>query len=327
MLEVAKQRAGLLLGPNRTTTQQNLSMHSIILVNPHASGGRARKLQPHILQWCQRQNETNIVREPVQVTMPESIREALQLLEKLPCPSRVIIVGGDGTLNQMLPGLLKAHHEVGLVPYGSGNDCARAWGLHRMSWQQALAHALNGTASGIDIGRVALDHKADRFFHSSLALGFDASVGNRALAGPKFLRGLMRYLLATFRELAFLNNWPLKVEIDGQLVHEGPCLLSSALNTPTYGGGMPAVPHASINDGQLNVLIGGTFNRLQTLLMLPRLLIGKHLGHPRIQCHAFLKAIMTCDASVPVAADGETLGFAKHVQIECIAKALNVVKI
>jgi diacylglycerol kinase family enzyme len=212
------------------------------------------------------------------------------------------------------------------VPYGSGNDCARAWGLHRLSWQQALAHALHARSSSIDVGRIELEKKAIHYFHSSLAVGFDASVGNRALAGPQFLRGLPRYLLATLRELAHLKNWYLKVEVDGLLIYEGPTLLASALNTPTYGGGMPAVPHALINDGQLNLLVGGRFNRLQTLLMLPRLLIGKHLGHPRIQCHACSNATIGNASLVPVAADGETLGFAAHIEVTCIPNALQVVK-
>jgi diacylglycerol kinase family enzyme len=89
---------------------------------------------------------------------------------------------------------------------------------------------------------------------------------------------------------------------------------------------MPAVPHAKIDDGELNLLIGGTFNRLQTLLMLPRLLIGKHLGHPRIQCHAFSNATLHCATLVPVAADGETLGFAHRIDVECLPKSLQVVK-
>jgi diacylglycerol kinase (ATP) len=237
-----------------------------------------------------------------------------------------VVVGGDGTLNQMLPALLHGGHEVGLVPFGSGNDCARAWGLHRMSWQQALTHALNARSSAIDLGRLELDKKTVHYFHSSMAVGFDASVGHRALTGPKFLRGLPRYLLATLRELAHLKNWYLKVEVDGLLIYEGPTLLASALNTPTYGGGMPAVPHALINDGQLNLLVGGRFNRLQTLLMLPRLLIGKHLGHPRIQCQACSNASISNATLVPVAADGETLGFAAHVQVTCLPKALQVVK-
>jgi diacylglycerol kinase family enzyme len=238
----------------------------------------------------------------------------------------VVVVGGDGTLNQILPTLLHGGHEVGLVPFGSGNDCARAWGLHRLSWQQALAHALHARSSYIDVGRIELDNKVIRYFHSSLAVGFDASVGNRALTGPQFLRGLPRYLLATLRELAHLQNWYLKVEVDGLLKYEGPTLLASALNTPTYGGGMPAVPHALINDGQLNLLVGSRFNRLQTLWMLPLLLIGKHLGHPRIQCHACSNATISNASLVPVAADGETLGFAAHIQVTCLPNALQVVK-
>jgi diacylglycerol kinase family enzyme len=195
-----------------------------------------------------------------------------------------------------------------------------------MSWQQALAHALYSKSSAIDLGRIELDKKAIHYFHSSLAVGFDASVGHRALTGPKFLSGLPRYLLATVRELTNLKNWPLKVEVDGLLTHEGATLLASVLNTPTYGGGMPAVPHALINDGQLNLLVGGRFNRLQTLLMLPRLLIGKHLGHPRIQCHACSNASIGNTTLVPIAADGETLGFATHIQVTCLPKALQVVK-
>jgi diacylglycerol kinase family enzyme len=298
-------------------------MTPLILINPHAAGGRARKLNHPIHAWCQALPAQ--IQRP-QIAVPESIENALTLLSELPPHTRVVLVGGDGTLNQMLPALLHGGHEVGLVPYGSGNDCARAWGLHRMSWLQALTHALNATSSAIDVGRIELDKKTVHYFHSSLAIGFDASVGHRALTGPKFLRGLPRYLLATLRELAHLKNWYLKVEVDGLLIYEGPTLLASVLNTPTYGGGMPAVPHALINDGQLNLLVGGRFNRLQTLLMLPRLLIGKHLSHPRIQCHACSNASISNATLVPVAADGETLDFAAHIQVTCLSKALQVVK-
>ena len=235
-------------------------MTPLILINPRAAGGRARKLECPIQAWCEALPAQS---ERPQIVSPESIQDALMLISALPPRSRVVVVGGDGTLNQMLPALLQGDHEVGLVPSGSGNDCARAWGLNSMSWQQALAHALSATSSAIDLGRIKLDKKAIHYFHSSLAVGFDASVGHRALTGPKFLSGLPRYLLATFRELTNLKNWPLKVEADGLLTHEGATLLASVLNTPTYGGGMPAVPHALITDGQLNLLVGGRFNRFK----------------------------------------------------------------
>jgi len=298
-------------------------MNALILINPKAAGGRAKKLFPLI------QDHLNAHLGPVkhiQIEMPESIDAGLHLLAQTKPNTRVVIVGGDGTLNQVLPGLMYSAFEIGLVPYGSGNDCARAWGLHGMMWQEALQFALSGKAQAIDLGQVELAAGQTHFFHSSLAVGFDASVGNRALAGPKFLRGLPRYLLATFRELAHLRNWDMRISVDGVTAHQGTTLLGSTLNTPSYGGGMPAVPHALIDDGKLNLLMGGQFNRLQTLLMLPRLLMGLHLSHSRIKTEAFLRAEIKSSQELPIAADGESLGFSNQISIEVLPSALNVIR-
>lgn len=294
----------------------------LILVNPHSAGGSARHLFPTLNAWISSQT----LAMKLATVMSDSMTEAQRAIALQPMGTRVIVVGGDGTLNQMLPSLIQGQHVVGLVPYGSGNDCARAWGLQRMSWQEALAFAMTGQAQGIDIGRVELNQSRSIYFHSSLAVGFDASVGNRALSGPKYLRGLPRYLLATLRELHNLRNWPLHIQADGQLVHEGVCLLASSLNTSTYGAGMPAVPHALIDDGHLNLLLASQFNRLQTLLMLPRLLTGTHLSHARIKCTPFKSALIKSAANVRVAADGETLGDAHEIKLQVMPQALQVVK-
>jgi diacylglycerol kinase family enzyme len=298
-------------------------MNALILINPKAAGGRAQKLFPLI------QDHLNAHLGPVkhiQIEMPESIDAGLHLLAQTKPNTRVVIVGGEGTLNQMIPGLMYSAFEIGLVPYGSGNDCARAWGLHGMKWQEALQFALSGKAQVIDLGQVELAAGQTLFFHSSLTVGFDASVGNRALAGPKFLRGLPRYLLATFRELAHLRNWDMRISVDGVTAHQGTTLLGSTLNTPSYGGGMPAVPHALIDDGKLNLLMGGQFNRFQTLLMLPRLLMGLHLSHSRIKTEAFLRAEINSSQALPIAADGESLGFSNQISIEVLPSALNVIR-
>ncbi len=299
-------------------------MKNIILLNPYAAGGRARKLLPLIQKWCGSQSSLGV---DAAIVMPESIQAALDILKNSPPHSRIIVVGGDGTLNQMLPGLMQGNFQVGLVPYGSGNDCARAWGLDKMHWQEALAFALKAVTKPTDVGQVKLPDQSVHYFHSSLALGFDASVGNKALEGPKFLTGLLRYLVATFRELSALNNWPVRIAVDGQNLTEGTCLLASTLNTRTYGGGMPAVPHAQIDDGQLNLLVAGQFNRLQTLLMLPRLLVGLHLGHSRIQTQSFKNADISSPTDLPIAADGETLGHTKLLSIQVLPGALHAVRI
>ena len=298
-------------------------MNVLILVNPQAAGGRAQRLFPQI-EVQSKAYQSHFV--SFKIEMPKSIEDGLSLLKQTPINTRVVLVGGDGTLNQMLPALMNSEFEIGLVPYGSGNDCARAWGLHGMKWQEALKFALFEQVKNTDLGRVELPAGKIHFFHSSLAVGFDASVGNRALAGPKFLRGLPRYLLATLRELTHLRNWDTQIWIDGAKAHQGTTLLASSLNTSSYGGGMPAVPHALIDDGKLNLLIAGQFNRFQTLLMLPRLLMGLHLSHSRIKTEAFLRAEINSSQALPIAADGESLGFSNQISIEVLPSALNVIR-
>jgi diacylglycerol kinase (ATP) len=299
-------------------------MNVLILINPHAAGGRASKLKPLIKVQCQ---AFQPLFKDFFIEMPESIEAGLGLIQQAASNTRVIIVGGDGSLNQMLPSLIDTSFQIGLVPYGSGNDCARAWGLQGMTWQAALKFALQGQTKKCDIGQVDLAEGQTHYFHSSLAVGFDASVGDRALSGPKFLSGLPRYLLATFRELKHLRNWDMNISIDGVVAQKGTTLLSSALNTPSYGGGMPAVPHAKIDDGKLNLLMAGQFNRVQTLLMLPRLLIGQHLSHERIQSKEFSFAEIRSTQHLPLAADGESLGQTSHLKIQVLPKALNVIRI
>ena len=118
-------------------------MAPLILINPHAAGGRARQLLQPIRAWI-RALPPNC--DTPQILAPETIDAALDILAQIPPQTRVVVVGGDGSLNRILSGLLQGGHIVGLVPFGSGNDCARAWGLHQMSWQQALTHALHASS-------------------------------------------------------------------------------------------------------------------------------------------------------------------------------------
>ncbi len=162
-------------------------------------------------------------------------------------------------------------------------------------------------------------------FLSSLTAGFDSAVGLRAINGPRWLRGLPRYLLATFAELAALRNWSLQVTADGELIHDGPALFASTLNTPTFAGGMPAVPQARNDDGALDLLLAGAFGRAGTLRVLPLLLAGRHLGQPNVRTRAFRRMVISSPELVPLAADGEYLGEAKKITVNVRPGALRVV--
>jgi diacylglycerol kinase (ATP) len=123
-----------------------------------------------------------------------------------------------------------------------------------------------------------------------------------------------------------LRNWPLQVTTDGELIHNGPALFASSLNTPTFAGGMPAVPHARNDDGRLDLLLAGPFGLAGTLLMLPLLLAGRHLGRAKVHTRAFHEMVISSTQPVPLAADGEYLGEARQITVKVLPDALRVVR-
>lgn len=292
---------------------------ALVLLNPRAAGGRAGRLAEPLRQWL-------AARAPDAVfAAADDLPRSRALLRERPEGSRAVLVGGDGTVHRLLPELLGRSLSLGLVPVGSGNDLAGALGLRGLAWDDALALALQGADSACDLGELSTAAGALPFA-SSLAAGFDAAIARRAAEGPPWLRGLPRYLWATLRELAALQRRRLRVVADGAVVHDGEALFASSLNTPSYGAGMPAVPGARIDDGRLDLLVAGRFGRVGALLMLPRLLAGRHLGHPEVCAASFAELRVECDAELPLAADGEPLAGAREFTVRVRPGALRAVR-
>jgi diacylglycerol kinase (ATP) len=301
-----------------------MSVPPLVLLNPLAAGGRAARLAEKLREACSAHG--------ARLEVTPSVQAARDRLMHEPEATRVVLVGGDGTLHQMLPALLARAHRVGLVPLGTGNDTARALGLHRLSWQAALTQAILGTLRNVDIGEATFEPTGSSAsgellrvpFISSFSAGFDAAVAARARAAPRWLSGMPRYLWATLQEVAALQLSTVQVRADGAPVHDGMALFVSALNTASYGSGMPVVPHARMDDGQLHLLLAGAFSRGGTLLMLPRLLNGSHLSDPRVLCCAFQALDIDAKVPIPLAADGEVLPSAKTIKVRVQAAALQM---
>ena len=290
----------------------------LVLLNPHAGGGRALRFEPEIRARIRTDHPG------VRFVVTESIQAAHALIGDTKPDARIVVIGGDGTVNRMLPALLGCARELAIVPLGSGNDIARALGLHKLTWQQALAHALIAPVSRMDVGQVAFHDRTVPFL-ACCTSGFDSAVALRALNGPRWLRGLPRYLLATLRQLAAFRMWNLTVHSDGKPLRAGVALFASALNTPTFGSGIPVTPQASINDGLLDLIVAGRFTRISTLIMLPKLLVGRHLPDPRIHTLTFREMQIDAQPAVPLAVDGEYIGEAASLRVRVLPAALRVV--
>ena len=288
----------------------------LCLLNPQAANGRSGALAAPLREAL----------GTVPLVLPDSVASACQQLMALPEGSRVVVAGGDGTVHALLPALVARRLHLGLLPAGTGNDLARALGLAHLNWREALARASHAPATAIDLGEVDTAESGPQWFMSSLTAGFDAAIAIRAGAAPRWLRGQPRYLWATLAEVRRLRVYPLRVEADGVLLHEGPLLFASSLNTPTYGSGMPAAPGARLDDGRLQLLRVGAFGRLGALATMPLLLSGWHLRHPRITLQAYRRLHLCSPTPVPLAVDGEPLPAATEIHVRVKPGALKVVR-
>jgi diacylglycerol kinase (ATP) len=291
---------------------------ALVLLNPFAGGGLALRLEAEI------RTRLRTDHPGVRLVVTSTIEETHQLIADTDPDSRIVLVGGDGTINRALPAIIRSDRELGVVPLGSGNDAARALGLFGMPWANALRHALTAPSTHVDAGVVTYGNNEVPFL-ACCTCGFDSAVALRAINGPRWLRGLPRYLLATLRELVALRHWNLTIHCEGRPLRAGVTLFASALNTPTFGSGIPAVPHASIADGKLDLLVAGHFSRNGAMMMLPQLLRGKHLKDARLHTNPFKGIEIRAMPDVPIAVDGEYLGEVPHLMIDALPASLRVV--
>ncbi|MFZ9238968.1 MAG: diacylglycerol/lipid kinase family protein [Burkholderiaceae bacterium] len=297
---------------------------TVLLLNANAAGGRAAGYKRQI-----EEHTAKLPRRPMLFVSREA-QTAIRLVEALPARSRVIVLGGDGSVNQLLPSLLAGGHTLGLVAVGTGNDTARALGVDRMKWRVALDHALQSAPENIDIGEIrytnARGFTQNKLFISSFCTGFDAATAQQAQSLPHWLGGMPRYTIATLIMLSALSSFDLRISIDGQAIHAGPVLLASALNSATYGGGMQIAPSAAIDDGALDLLIAERMGLLRVLSLLPRMLLGRHLGEPGVIHQCFGDLHIKAQQPVPMAADGEYLGEAVEARVSIQAARLPVLR-
>lgn len=281
-------------------------------MNPAAGRGKVGRLSGAILKAAREGG--------AKAFLTEGPGHATALAQSAPEGARVVAVGGDGTVHEVLRGLAGTEKVLGVVPIGSGNDFARMLGLRGLAWPEALALALSAPEEAIDLGVVNGEP-----FGASLGIGFDALVAKKAFAAPPFLRGMPRYLYALFGVLKDLRLPEGRVQVDGEEVYQGPLLLLAAMNGPMYGGGIPIAPMADPRDGLLSLVLARSFTRPGVVLILPRLLLGRHLSHPQVGTYAGRRLEVAFSAPVPAHADGELLPEARVYRAEVRPLGLRVV--
>ncbi|MBY5161650.1 diacylglycerol/lipid kinase family protein [Salsipaludibacter albus] len=229
----------------------------------------------------------------------------------------VVAVGGDGTLHEVLNGLVdpesgQAHAEgirLGLVSAGSGSDFARTFGLDRAPTVTAR-HLLHDTTMAIDVGRVRLvgpdGTPGVRAFANVVSVGWPAAVVRRSVALPRSL-GALRYVVAGVAAAPAMRTAPVVLDLDHTRRDDPVCSVVVA-NGQFFGGGLKVAPRALPDDGRLNVQSWET-RPVDVLRELPRVRMGEHFDHPGVrEWQTTTVTIRPEGDPLPVEADGEFLG-------------------
>ena len=244
----------------------------------------------------------------------------------------VIAIGGDGTCHEVVNGLMQISEQkrpiMGIVPVGSGNDFAHAIGVPIQS-DRALAHALNGEPSTVDIGLMTDENGRQEYFDNSVGIGFDAVVTIRSHKLP-LLRGFIMYLTAVIQTI-LLNHEPSMMQItaDGE-TWEQSNLMIAACNGPREGGGFMIAPDAKNDDGIMDYMMIAKCSRAMMFRLVPEVMNGTHGRFDLVKMGTCQKFSITSELPVYIHADGEiytSFGSNLHkVDFEILPGALRVVK-
>ncbi|HTP02003.1 MAG TPA: diacylglycerol kinase family protein [Anaerolineales bacterium] len=245
---------------------------------------------------------------------------------------RIIAMGGDGTVHEVVNGIMQApegHRPVlGVVPVGSGNDFAHALGIPLES-DRALACALDGKPSSIDLGMMTDEQGRREFFDNTLGIGFDTVVTIRSHKLP-IVRGFLMYFTAVIQTI-LLNHDPslMQMDIDGQQWEQSNLMLT-VCNGPREGGGFLVAPEAKIDDGLLHYAVIRKVSRPMMFRLLPEVMKGTHGKFEPVRLGTCKTMKVTADRPMYIHADGEIYtGFGSNIRgvsFDVLPGALQVVR-
>ncbi|MGZ6300078.1 MAG: diacylglycerol/lipid kinase family protein [Candidatus Limnocylindria bacterium] len=286
----------------------------LFIVNPIAGSGRAHSIVPRIEAWLAERGIAARLLETREPGHAERLAAAATDLGH----DRVIAVGGDGTVQEVLNGLLASGvgtdggpPAMGLVPAGRGNDLARSVYLP-IDPMACLPIALGETTHPFDVGLARGSDGSQRHFGAAGGVGFDAAVAYTMAVHRRFwMRGEAGYFLGTLNELRRYRNSELQVTLvgDGEdRVVSQRFLFVAFANGPYYGGGMQICPNAETDDGWLDVCLVGDLSRLAALRELPGIYQAKHLKNPKVEIVHARTVRIEGDPATRVHLDGEPFG-------------------
>ena len=232
----------------------------------------------------------------------------------------LIVLGGDGTINEVLNGI---HHfdnlKIGYIPTGSSNDFARS---HKLPTQpaKALHKILTSThTKSLDIGQLTYADQSRKFMVSA-GIGFDAAVCQYAAISKwkaflnKIKLGKLTYVGIALARLLFSTPSTLSLTLDSTTtLRFENAYFAAIMNHPYEGGGLKFCPNAQPSDGVLDVVVAYQMSKLRVLGVLPLAFKGWHTRCKGVKTFTCKHVLIESELALPIHTDGEALCVQKTV--------------
>lgn len=290
-------------------------MKHLFIVNPIAGKGKTLPIIAEINDIFKNLNEEYIIevtKRPGHAT--EIVRDYVTKDDY-----RVYSVGGDGTLNEVLNGIVHSKSSLGVIPSGTGNDFIKSI-CKDVNMKDILTRTIHGKEELLDLAKVN-----NRYFINISSVGFDAEVVYNTVALKKrpFVKESLAYVLGVLLTLVAFKSKKINIKIDQLEINTNITLIAVA-NGKYYGGGMMIAPKAIITDGILDICLIKKINKIKLLAFFPRLIKGTHEGIKEVSFYKGKTVYISSDEDIALNIDGEVLKV-KEVLFEILHKGIQVV--
>jgi diacylglycerol kinase (ATP) len=295
-----------------------------VIVNPRAGSGAARRRWPRAARMLEERLG------PVNVRFTEGPGHATALARELADAGcgLLIVAGGDGTLNEVVNGILMGSSDarVGVLPLASGGDFARTLGV------AGLAPAVNALAAGdsrrIDVFRARFrgpgGAPAERCFVNAASFGLGALAALGVRGWCRAVPGSARYLAAAIPPLASGRSFQVTLCLDDSFSGTFDITTAAVANGQYQGGGIRIAPEAEIDDGLADITVVERISLAEVVANLPILYSGALYSHPKVRHWRAARMRAEAETEVPLELDGEPVG-TLPLEIEVLPQALRFI--
>jgi YegS/Rv2252/BmrU family lipid kinase len=299
-----------------------------VIVNPVAGRGAGARAIPYIEELLRGHGlDFDVVRTAHPQHAIELTQQAIADGYEI-----VVAVGGDGTVNEVINGLMRSRvagrgcATLGVLCVGRGNDFA--YGVDVPTDLVAGCRALaQGRTRTIDVGHVVGGRYPEgRYFGNGVGIGFDAVVGFEALK-LKRLSGFPSYVVAALKTIFLYYHAPLvDLACDDETLTL-PTLLVSIMNGKRMGGGFFMAPEGRPDDGQFDLCIAREVSRPQIFRLIPHFMRGTQRTQPAITMRQTRRLVVTArEGTLPAHADGETLCLeGQRLELEILPRQIELI--